>query len=139
MHRASKLDRWVIAYAQRVIRWRWPILAGLTLLALVAASGAGRLAFATNYRVFFGQGNPELAAFEAVQNIYTKNDGILFVVTPDDGEVFTRRTLAAIEELTEKAWPRSRGPAAARSTGGTSPSSWPSRKSRRRRSSEPSS
>jgi predicted RND superfamily exporter protein len=68
------------------------------------AAGASRLGFATNYRVFFGEGNPELATFEAVQDIYTKNDSILFVVEPADGEVFSNRSLAAIEELTSEAW-----------------------------------
>jgi predicted RND superfamily exporter protein len=100
----TKMDRRITAYARWIIRWRWPVLAAVTALALLAASGIGRLAFATNYRVFFGEGNPELAAFEAVQNIYTKNDSILFVVAPDDGQVFSNRTLAAIEELTSGAW-----------------------------------
>jgi predicted RND superfamily exporter protein len=98
------MDRGITAYARWILRWRWPVLAALIALSLLAASGLGRLAFATNYRVFFGKGNPELAAFEAVQNIYTKNDSILFVVAPEEGEVFSNRTLAAIEELTNGAW-----------------------------------
>jgi predicted RND superfamily exporter protein len=79
----SRMDRGITAYARWILRWRWPVLAALIALSLLAASGLGRLAFATNYRVFFGKGNPELAAFEAVQNIYTKNDSILFVVAPE--------------------------------------------------------
>ncbi|MCZ6726285.1 MAG: hypothetical protein O7A98_02900, partial [Acidobacteria bacterium] len=97
-------DRWVQRYTQWVIRWRWPIVLATLLVVVVAGSGMQHLAFATNYRVFFGKNNPELANFEAVQNIYTKNDSIVFTVTPDDGEVFTHETLAAIERLTEEAW-----------------------------------
>ena len=58
----------------------------------------------TEYRVFFGPDNPQLKAFDAVQNIYTKNDNILFVVAPEDEEVFTSRTLSAVESLTREAW-----------------------------------
>jgi predicted RND superfamily exporter protein len=94
----------LIAYGKAVIRWRWPVLGGVLLLAALAAFGASRLGFATNYRVFFSEDNPDLAAFEAVQNIYTKNDNILFVVEPAGGEVFTRGTLEAVADLTERAW-----------------------------------
>jgi len=97
-------DKWIEQYTRWVLKWRWPIVLATVLVVALVATGMQHLAFATNYRVFFGEDNPELANFEAVQNIYTKNDSILFIVTPDDGDVFTPRTLAAIEDLTEQAW-----------------------------------
>ena len=84
MGKDSKFEQGVVRYARWVTRWRWPILLAILLAVGVAASGARNLSLATNYRVFFGPDNPDLAAFEAVQNIYTKNDNILFVVTPDE-------------------------------------------------------
>ena len=104
MGKDSKFEKGVVRYAEWIIRWRWPVVLLVLLAVGFAGAGAKNLAFATNYRVFFGPGNPELAEFEAVQNIYTKNDSVLFVVTPDDGDVFTNKTLAAVEELTEGAW-----------------------------------
>jgi len=71
-------------------------------VALFAASGASRLQFIDEYQVFFGEDNPQLQAFDAVQDIYTKNDGILFVVTPADGNGFSPDALAAVEELTAR-------------------------------------
>ena len=68
------------------------------------ASGASRLQFIDEYRVFFGEDNPQLRAFDAVQDIYTKNDNILFVVTPADGNGFSPDALAAVEDLTAEAW-----------------------------------
>jgi len=65
---------------------------------MVLASGASRLKFIDEYRVFFGEDNPQLVAFDAVQDIYTKNDNILFVVTPPDGDGFSPEALAAVEE-----------------------------------------
>ena len=59
---------------------------------------------ANDYRVFFSEDNPDLNAFEAVENIYTKNDNLLFVVKPREGEVFTAANLEVIRSLTEDAW-----------------------------------
>ena len=100
----SRFEEGVKRYAQWVVRRRWPVVITALLIVGLAASGVANLGLATNYRVFFGSDNPDLAAFEAVQNIYTKNDNILFVVAPADGEVFSNETLAAVEELTGEAW-----------------------------------
>lgn len=90
--------------AEWLLRWRYPAL--LLCLALVAwsASGLRFITFSTDYRVFFSPQNPQLQAFEQLQNIYTKTDNVLFVLAPADGDVFTPRTLAAVEYLTERAW-----------------------------------
>ena len=62
------------------------------------------LEFASNYRVFFSDENPELVAFEDLQATYTKNDNFMFVLEPSDGNAFSSDTLAAVESLTEAAW-----------------------------------
>ena len=67
-------------------------------------AGASRLEFSTNYRVFFSEANPELQAFENLQNTYTKNDNFFFVIEPRAGGAFDAETLAAVEQLTEAAW-----------------------------------
>ena len=87
-----------------VIKARWWIILSTLLLVMVAASGARFLEFSTNYRVFFSEDNPELMAFESLQDTYTKNDNVLIVIAPEDGQVFTRETLSVVEELTQAAW-----------------------------------
>ena len=94
----------LVNYGLWVIRWRWPILILSLLITLVAASGVERLKFQDDYRYFFREDNPQLVAFEEVQNIYTKNDNILFVLEPADGNAFSRTTLEAVERLTAEAW-----------------------------------
>ena len=94
----------IVAYTKWVIRWRWPVLAITLAVVAVLASGARFLAFSNDYRVFFGETNPQLQAFEALQNIYSKNDNILIVLAPEDGDVFTPTTLAAVEDLTRESW-----------------------------------
>ncbi len=81
----------------------WVVVLSLTLVVL-AASGGRFLRFKNDYRMFFSEENPQLRAFEAMQNTYTKVDNILFAISPKDGDVFTRHTLATIEWLTKQAW-----------------------------------
>ncbi len=102
--RHEGVDRFAVALARGIIRFRWLVILA-TLLAVVGmASGARFLDFATNYRVFFSSDNPELVAFERFQQTYTKNDNFLFVIQPADGKVFSPDVADAIERLTEEAW-----------------------------------
>lgn len=82
------------------------LLVILTTLGLTILMGSGlqRLQFSNDYRMFFSEENPQLQAFEQLQNTYTKNDNLLFVIVPDDGKVFTRDSLAAVAALTRQAW-----------------------------------
>ncbi|MES9924705.1 MAG: MMPL family transporter [Candidatus Thiodiazotropha endolucinida] len=73
-------------------------------ISLLMGSGIQHLAFSNDYRMFFSEENPQLKAFEQLQNTYTKNDNVLFVIAPKDGKVFTRETLSAVAELTKESW-----------------------------------
>jgi predicted RND superfamily exporter protein len=92
------------AFADRLVAWRWIAFFSVFVLVAAAASGARFLSFSNDYRIFFSAENPQLLAFENLQNTYTKSDNVLFVVAPADGNVFTSETLQAIEWLTEQAW-----------------------------------
>ncbi len=87
-----------------VIKYRWWILILTILFVGFAASGLGRLTFSSDSRVFFSEENPQLNALEALENTFTKDDTVLFTLAPKDGNVFTSKTLAAIEELTAQCW-----------------------------------
>jgi predicted RND superfamily exporter protein len=91
-------------YGEWLVRWRYAVLVLVLVLVAAAASGIRFLTFKTDYRVFFSSDNPQLQAFEQLQNTYTKTDNVLFVVAPKHGDVFTPETLASIIELTEDAW-----------------------------------
>lgn len=92
------------AFPDRIMRWRWIAFFSVFALVAVAASGARFLSFSNDYRIFFSAENPQLLAFENLQNTYTKSDNVLFVVAPADGNVYSVETLQAIEWLTEQAW-----------------------------------
>jgi predicted RND superfamily exporter protein len=91
-------------FGEWVIRMRWFIIPATLLVVAAAASGGRFLTFSTDYRVFFSKENPQLNAFEALQNTYTKNDNAMIVIAPKNGNVFTRETLAVVEEATLAAW-----------------------------------
>ena len=101
---STSFDDKVVAYANWVIAKRWFVIVATIVFAVLAASGARFLNFSNDYRVFFSPENPQLAAFEALQNVYTKADNILIVVKPRSGEVFTPRNLDAVRRITEAAW-----------------------------------
>lgn len=91
-------------YAAWVIRWRWLVLIAALGVAATAISGAPRLQLEGDYRYHFAANNPQLIAFEQIENTYTKVDNILFVLAPDGGNVFERETLQAVQWLTKQAW-----------------------------------
>lgn len=93
----SKLGPWVI-------KNRWLIIILSLVLVFAAASGGRFLVFKSDYRVFFSDDNPQLKAFDKIEKTYSRNDNVLFIISPKDGNVFTRKTLKVIESLTEKSW-----------------------------------
>ena len=98
------MGKFEAAFAKWVLTHRWLILF-LTVVGVSAtAYGSKHLYFDSSYRVLFSKDNPQLLAFEAIENTYTKNDNVIIVVAPKDGNVFTSETLRAIADLTEEAW-----------------------------------
>lgn len=74
------------------------------LVMLAAAAGIPGFTYSGSYRVLFGKDNPNLLAFDKLQDTYSASRSALIAITPREGTIFTVETLAAIEELTEAAW-----------------------------------
>ncbi len=100
----TKIEKFAGDFANFIIRWRFVVIAFTLLLVFAGASGMPKLQFANNYRVFFSDQNPDLVAFEAFQNIYTKNDNVMFVVQPKTKDLFSGDVAGAIEFITKEAW-----------------------------------
>lgn len=96
-----KFESW---FGDWVMRFRWPLLIIMPLLVIMAATGGQYLKFTNNYRIFFSADNPQLKAFENLENSYTKDDNVLFLLTPKDNAVISNQTLEAVEWLTEQSW-----------------------------------
>jgi len=95
----------LVRYTEWILKWRYLVI--LLSLALVVAVGSGApnlLPFSNDYRVFFSKDNPQLNAFENLQDTYTKDDNVMFVISPKNGNVFVPENLKAIKAITEEAW-----------------------------------
>ena len=91
-------------YANWVIRWRWWVIAGSVLVMLGFGAGLEKVQFSGDYRDFFNPADPQLKAYELVQNAYSNDSNALVVFAPDGGTVFEPRTLQAMHRFTEAAW-----------------------------------
>jgi hypothetical protein len=100
----TPLDRFAVAWVDRVAARPWLVIAAVVVAVAAAASGLPKLAFSNSFRAYFGPENPELLAFDELQATYAKSDNVLFVVQPREGDVFSPRVLEAVEVLTEEAW-----------------------------------
>lgn len=95
----------LIQYTEWVLKWRYlVILFSLIAVGLIGSGAPKLMPLSNDYRIFFSEDNPQLRAFEDLQNTYTKDDNVLIVISPKDGQVFTADSLAAIEDITEQAW-----------------------------------
>ncbi len=99
------MNAFEIKYGEWVVARRWWIVAATLLAAVAAAGGIPLLTFNNDTRAFFSEENPQLIALEALEDTYTEDNDVLFVLAPrEGGDVFTRETLAAIEQLTRASW-----------------------------------
>jgi uncharacterized protein len=90
--------------AALLVRYRYAFVALSFVLIAGVSYGAKFVWFNGDYRIFFQADNPQLVAHEQQQASFTKSDNVSFVLAPAGGDVFTRETLAAIEQLTADAW-----------------------------------
>ncbi len=93
----SRLGGWVI-------QWRWPVIAASLVLAAVATGGTLFLEFSADHRVYFSKNNPELLAYETMEDTYGKSDNVFFTVVPEDRDATSARALEATAWLTEQSW-----------------------------------
>jgi predicted RND superfamily exporter protein len=87
-----------------VVRNRWLIIIITILWVFAAGSGMQFLTINNDVRVFFSEKNPQLQTLETLENKYTKDENVLFVIAPKDKNVFTRETLTAVDALTQAGW-----------------------------------
>ena len=94
---SGRLAHWIVQ-----VRWLWIFLS--LVLVLGIGSGMRFLTLDPDARIFFAEENPDRIALDAFEAEFAKDDNLLLIVEPRDGQVFTPKTLATVGELTEKAW-----------------------------------
>ncbi len=91
-------------FARRVLAARWLVIAATLVVVAAASGGMALFEFSANYRIFFDDDNPQLLALEKLENTYGKNENIVFLVVPDDGDATSEKALSAAVWLTKAAW-----------------------------------
>ena len=91
-------------FAERVLAARRLVILATLVLVAAASSGIAFLEFSANYRIFFDEDNPQLLALEALENTYGKNENVVFLIVPDDGDATSQSALSAAAWLTDAAW-----------------------------------
>ena len=84
-------------------RWLTVSLSVLVMLAL----GVGTMRVIevdVDVRNHFGRDDPHIVALDRLEETYALSDAALVVAAPKEGTIFTRGTLAAIDELTDRLW-----------------------------------
>ena len=98
------MRRFEAAFATWIVHNPLKVIALSILLVLIPGTGLPKLHFDSSYRLYFEKENPQLQELEAIEATYTESHNVIIVVAPEDGNVFTARTLQAIEEITTAAW-----------------------------------
>ncbi len=91
-------------FGEWVVRFRYLVIAITVAVVCVAASGGIFLKLNTDFRIFFSKDNPELQAFELLENTYEKVDNVLVMIVPDDGDATSENALEAAVWLTDRMW-----------------------------------
>lgn len=101
----AEQDTLMTKFSSFVLNQKWLVIVLSILLIVAAAMGAKNLVFNPDNRAFFHEDNPQLVAFENMENTYSgRDENVLIVLGPKDGNVFTRDTLAVVEKYTNEAW-----------------------------------
>lgn len=90
--------------ATLVVKARFITLIATAAIFYLCFLGMQNIKFSTDYRIFFSHDNPHMLAFENLQETYTKDDSLLFVIESKQGNIFEQKTLSMIEALTDEGW-----------------------------------
>lgn len=92
-------------YTDFMIKYRWLVVILISLICFFIGQGQNKIGVNTDYKYFFGETTPQITAMEELESTYSKNDNVYFAITPTDAkDVFNPEVLAAVHELTTRAW-----------------------------------
>ena len=83
-----------------------PYVSIIFCLTIVAACVPGLLinSIASDHRAFFGPENPQLLAYDEIEETYTKLDNLVFVIHTPGKKALDPETYPIIQEITEESW-----------------------------------
>ncbi|MFV2059582.1 MAG: RND family transporter [Gammaproteobacteria bacterium] len=91
-------------YATLVINKPYVVIALLIVLVVGLASSTSKLIFTNDFKVFFSDDNPQLIAFNNLEDTFNRQENLLFYIAPKNKNVFTKSNLTLVKELTKLSW-----------------------------------
>ncbi|MFV1982042.1 MAG: RND family transporter, partial [Thiohalomonadales bacterium] len=91
-------------YASIVINKPYIILVLMIAFVIGLASTTPNLIFTNDFKVFFSDDNPQLLAFDHLEETFNKQENLLFYIAPKNKNVFTKNNLTLVYELTQISW-----------------------------------
>ncbi len=91
-------------YAAIVINKPYIIIILMIALVLGLASTTPNLKFTNDFKVFFSDDNPQLKAFDNLEETFNRQENLLFYIVPKNKNVFTKENLMLVHELTKVSW-----------------------------------
>lgn len=82
----------------------WLCIATWLMLMSAAMVGMPNIVVDASYRAFFDQQDPLLKRMDEIQAEFSSGDSLVFMLAAREGDMFTPRTLQALEQVTEQAW-----------------------------------
>ena len=92
------------AYTDWLLRWHKAIVIVVLAVVVLLSAGAFRLTITNDMRAYFSPDNPQLAAFDALENVFNKQDDVFLFVVPRSRDIFNAHVLTLVWELTEFGW-----------------------------------
>lgn len=92
------------AWLNAIVQRPWVTMLVSLVLVFAAAYGAQNLVFKGDYKIFFEKNNPQLMAFEKIQDEFNETSMATIMIAPHSGDVFDQETLELIFNITEQAW-----------------------------------
>jgi len=89
---------------ENILSYRWPIIVLAIGVLMLSSLGMTRITIDSDLRAFFSKDNPQLQQLEAMENTYIKNENILFIIAPQDRQIFEPQVLGVIQQLTTELW-----------------------------------
>lgn len=99
-----EFPRLIDCYINWLLRWHKPIVVVSVVATLALGFCVSRLTFTNELRAYFSEDNPQLAAFDALEATYDKQETLNFVVVAKNADLFNDNTLTLVWELTELGW-----------------------------------
>jgi predicted RND superfamily exporter protein len=91
-------------YIDLILGWPKLVVSLSLLLIFLLGLSLPSIKLTADLRTYFSDDNPQLIAFNNLENTFSKQDSLDFFVLDGKGDVFNKQTLRLIRELTDEGW-----------------------------------